>query len=69
MFSAIVKIEKLERLMVNFSRNKLEDLKYIGNTLLESNTINISTLELKMHHIDVPIEGIIEFIGLIKELF
>lgn len=68
LIKSITHLISLERVTINFAFNKIEDVKYLFNALVELKSINY--LELRLHKTDVDIGKILELIeGLKEELF
>lgn len=68
LIKSITNLTSLERVTLNFALNKIEEIKYLYNTLIELKGINY--LELKLQKTDVDLVKILELIeGLKEELF
>lgn len=68
LIKSITNLTSLERVTLNFALNKIEEIKYLYNTLIELKGINY--LELKLQKTDVDLAKILELIeGLKEELF
>lgn len=67
LIKAISGLKTLERVNFNFAFNKIEEVKYLENALMELLTINY--LELKLQHTEVGLGRMIELIDCLKELF
>ena len=65
LIKSITNLTSLERVTLNFALNKIEEIKYLYNTLIELKGINY--LELKLQKTDVDLVKILELIEGLKE--
>lgn len=65
LIKSITNMPNLERVTLNFSFNKIQDLKYLENALTMLK--HISYLELKLYQTEVDLRKILELIDCLKE--
>jgi hypothetical protein len=64
---SITSLKTLDRVILNFSFNKIQELKYLEATLQE--LLSVNYLEIKLHKTEVELGKLLELIECLKELF
>jgi hypothetical protein len=64
---SIMELKQLEKIVLDVSLNKIDDLNYLEKNLSEH--INLQVIEVRLHKTETSVERTVQFVKNLKELF